>query len=95
MILMAARERHDTMPRRFRLIPVDVEAIQITDEESAKRAALWAGGVPVEGGGVTGVYVPTTNEILNVSVGEYLVREGPGSYVKMSAKEFERKYELI
>lgn len=93
MILLAARERPGTMPKRYRLIPVDVEAIQITDEDSVQRATLWAGGVPAEGG--LRLYVPTVNEILTVSQGEYLVKEGPGNFVKMSPAEFKRKYELI
>lgn len=92
MILMVARERLDVMPSRFRLIPVDVEAIHLTDDDSIQRAVAWSGGVISDDS--VSLYVATTNSILTLERGDYLVKEG-GYFTKMSEKEFESKYERI
>lgn len=83
------------MPKRFRLIPVDVEAIKITDEDSVTRAIVWSGGVPSEEDGGFTIYVPTVNSILRVSKGDYLVRHGRGDFYVMSEEDFEKKYSII
>lgn len=94
MMVLAVRERSHTMPQRFRLIPVDVSAIKITDADSIARAVLWAGGVESTTDNEFTIYVPSVNEILRVSLGDYLVKDATG-FTKMTAEEFERKYERI
>lgn len=96
MFMAAVQERYLAMPKRFRLIPVesdDVEAIQITDADSISRAVLWVGGV--ESNGEIAIYVPTTNEILRVSEGDYIVKDSFGALAKMTKEQFEKKYALI
>jgi hypothetical protein len=39
--------------------------------------------------------VPTTDGVLRVYEGEYLIKNEDGSFYKMRADEFEKKHELI
>lgn len=94
MMVLAARERCTTMPRRFRLIPVDVEAIQLTDEDSLARAMSWSGGIPSDMEGVV-INVPTASGVLRVYRGEYLIKGPDGTFYKMNSEEFEKHHELI
>jgi hypothetical protein len=101
MILVGLRKVTPQMPRKYRLIPVSVEAIQITPE-SAQRAAVWAGGVireEIDPNDSTkkfaAVNIPTLNGILRAGEGDYIVRDLQGQLSIMGKREFEAKYELI
>lgn len=93
------------MPRQYRLIPVSVEAIQLTPE-SVQRAAQWCGGVEVEEIHPTdsskrfvALNIPTLEGVQRASEGDYIVKElslvAKGRIRVMRAREFESKYEPI
>lgn len=89
------------MPKRYRLIPVSVEAIKITPE-TVQRAATWCGGFevtevdPITAGlKFVALNIPTTEEIKRASLNDYVVKDARGNIKVMSAGEFESQYELI
>jgi hypothetical protein len=90
-----------TMPKRYRLIPVSVEAIKI-EPDSVQRAALWCGGFEVtevdpdtKSLVFIALNIPTEQEIKRASLGDYVVKDPRGGIRVMSGKEFESQYELI
>lgn len=89
------------MPKTYRLIVFTVEAIKLTPE-SVDRAALWAGGKPVEeydsfdrSKKFVALNVPTLRGVQRAQEGDYIVKESNGSFNVVSEREFEDKYELI
>ena len=89
------------LPQRYRLIPVSVEAIQLS-VETAERAAVWTGGRIVEEidpinstKRFVALNIPTLEGVQRASDGDYVVRSLGGEFSVMRAREFERKYELI
>lgn len=93
------------MPRQYRLIPVSVEAIQITSE-SVHRAALWCGGVEVEEidpidstKKFAALNIPTLAGVQRAGEGDYVVKEmspvAKGRFRVMSKYDFESKYEPV
>lgn len=89
------------MPRRYRLIPVSVEAIKI-EPESVQRAALWCGGFEVtevdpktKSLVFVALNIPTSEEIKRASLGDYVIKDARGKIKVMSGCDFESQYELI
>lgn len=88
------------MPSRYELIPVAVEAIQITPD-SVHRAALWCGGRETEeiddetGERTVGLNVPTLEGVDRASHGWYVVKDVNGEFKVKSPGQFEREYRAI
>lgn len=90
------------MPKKYELIPLAAEAIQITPD-SVHRAALWCGGVEAEEIDPfdstirnVGLNVPTISGIHRCSQGDYVVRDPlTNVFSVMSQHEFEKKYRLV
>lgn len=89
------------MPKRYRLIPIDVEAIKITPE-SVERAARWVGGFEVTEFDpldstlkFVALNVPTATEIMRAQEGDYVVKDLRGRVSVVKGSDFESKYELI
>lgn len=87
--------------RKYRLIPVDVEAIQLTTN-SVREAALWCGGVEVEEIDPTdstkrfvALNVPTMDGVCRCQDGNYVVKNSTGDFKIMSRRKFEETYEPI
>lgn len=86
--------------QRYRLIVVDVEAIQVS-ASNAQLAATWCGGVEVEEidcddstKRFKGVNVPTLFGVQRASDKDYIVRSREGNFRVMKQGEFEAMYEL-
>lgn len=93
------------MPRQYRLIPISVEAIQVTPQ-SVHRAALWCGGIEVEEidpidntKKFSALNIPTLSGVQRAGEGDYVVKEmsptARGRFRVMRQHEFETKYEPI
>lgn len=89
------------MPKRYRLIPVSVEAIKI-EPDSVQRAALWCGGfevTEVDPDTATvrfiALNIPTEDEIMRASLGDYVLKDNRGKITVMAEADFESQYELI
>ena len=92
------------MPRPYKsieLIPVAVEAIQLTPE-SVHRAAVWSGSVEVEEIDpfdktikFCALNVPTLEGIKRCQEGDYVVKDNDGNFSVMKKHEFEAKYHLV
>jgi hypothetical protein len=89
------------MPRKYRLIPVSVEAIQLTPE-SVKRAALWCGGVEVEEidphdstKKFVALNIPTLSGVKRAGEGDYVIKGLQGEFSVMNSTDFETRYELV
>lgn len=88
------------VPRMYRLIPVSVEAIQITPE-NVKRAALWCGGVEVEEIDAqdstkkfVALNIPTLSGVKRAGESDYVIKGLQGEFSVMNADDFEARYEL-
>jgi hypothetical protein len=96
---MIAKEESDV--RRYRLIPVDVEAIKLTPA-TVREAALWCGGMEIEEidpldstKRFVALNVPSRNGVLRCSEECYIVKDSSGDFTVMSARRFEDTYERI
>lgn len=89
------------MPKKYRLIPVSVEAIQLTPE-TVKRAALWSGGVEIEEidpedstKKFCGLNIPTLTGVQRAQEGDYILKNLQGHVTVMPKREFEARYEIV
>ena len=92
------------MPRPYQtieLVPVAVEAIQLTPE-SVHRAAVWCGGVEVEEIDpfdntikFCAMNVPTIHGVQRCQQGDYIVKDSEGNFCVVKRAEFEAKYRLV
>jgi hypothetical protein len=88
------------MPNNYELIPVAVEAIEITPD-TVHRAALWCGGREAEEihpeteERTVGLNVPTLKGVERASQGSYVVKDLNGGFSVKSANEFKREYRAI
>jgi hypothetical protein len=89
------------MPSRYRLIPVSVEAIQLTPE-TVERAATWTGGRVVEEidpvnslRRFVALNIPTLDGVKRASEGDFVVKSMGGEFDVMREREFRRRYEGI
>lgn len=89
------------VPRMYRLIPVSVEAIQITPE-NVKRAALWCGGVEVEEidpqdstKKFVALNIPTLSGVKRAGESDYVIKGLQGEFSVMNQTDFEGRYELV
>jgi len=90
-----------TLPQRYRLIPVSIEAAQLS-VDTAERISVWSGGRIVEEidpvnstKRFVAMNIPTLEGVKRASEGDYVVRSLSGEFDVMRAREFERKYEII
>jgi hypothetical protein len=93
--------RRIDVPRFYQLIPVSVEAIQLS-AENVERAATWSGGIQVieydaidKTRTFVALNIPTVFGVVRVSEGDYIVKDQKGHFSTMSAAQFESKYEAI
>lgn len=89
------------MPKKYRLIPVSVEAMQVTPE-SVKRAALWCGGVEVEeidpqdkAKKFAALNIPTLSGVKRAGETDYIVKGLQGDFSVMNREDFEARYEMV
>ncbi len=88
------------MPKRYKLIMSDVEAMQLTPER-IKDAALWSGGKEAEeidpfdaSRRFVALNLPTLAGVQRASQGDYIVRDAKGFWSVIPCHEFESKYRL-
>lgn len=100
MVLVPVPDGEKT-PKRYRLIPVSVEAIKLTPE-NVRTAALWCGGKEIEEidpmystKRFSGLNIPTLSGVIRAHQTDYIVKSGSGHVTVMSEREFESKYELV
>lgn len=97
------------MPKKYRLIPRFVEAIQITPE-NVRRIAIWSGGFihkevdpedRVEK--VVGINVPTEDGVKQAKIiqndgrdfGDFVIKHTSGKFEVLDYFRFDVRYELI
>jgi hypothetical protein len=89
------------MPRRYQVIPYEVEAIQLTPE-SIDRAEIWSGGQRVtEVDAIdhtqkfVALNIPTMTGVKRAQQGDYVVKHGRGQIEVMSERQFQQTYQLV
>lgn len=79
---------------KYRLRPVDVEAMQFTGRPSFAEVGKWMGG----GGGLSGQddklwYLRTPEGWAPIAEGEWIIKRGEGEFWRCPDKEFKEEYE--
>lgn len=84
-----------TEPQPYRKKPVEVEAIQLTDDTDWPRVAAWCGGRTVAAiDGKMRLIVPTLHGPVFAIAGQWLVR-GPRDHWPVDAETFAETYEAV
>ncbi len=89
------------MPKIYRLIVSNVEAIEVTPD-SVQRAAVWCGGRiaseihPFDNTvRYVAINIPTLEGVKRASEGDFIIKSDDGSFDVMGGNAFRRKYEPV
>lgn len=84
------------MPKEYTIVPITVEAIELTPQTVSK-AVQWTGGVEVteidpedSSKKFVALNIPTKNGIERVHEGEVIVKGPRGDFSKISKEEFKK-----
>jgi hypothetical protein len=88
--------RRSNMPKKYTIVPITVEAIELTPE-TVDRVVHWTGGVAVteidpedSSKKFVAVNIPTKNGVERAQTGEVIVKGPRGDFSKITREEFEQ-----